>query len=160
MKGFIIGPLLIGITKKELIVSNAKIIVPIFLGAAVLLAGARSISWETDHPPIGMCVGECYEAYKVEDAKRREAEAEMLAAANPADLGKKIYVACAGCHGLNGEGGVGPKLQGATKDAIISMLTQYKNGETRGAQSALMWGQSAALSADDMANIGAYVESL
>ena len=91
--------------------SNAKIIVPIFIGAAVLLAGARSISWETDHPPVGMCVGECYEAYKVEDAKRREAEAAMLAAASPADLGKKIYAACAGCHGLNGEGGVGPKLQ-------------------------------------------------
>jgi cytochrome c553 len=42
----------------------------------------------------------------------------------------------------------------------VSMLTQYKNGETRGAQSALMWGQAAALSADDMANIGAFVETL
>jgi cytochrome c553 len=56
-------------------------------------------------------------------------------------LGKKAYTACAACHGLNGEGGVGPKLQGQTKDAIVSMVTQYKNGETRGAQSALMWGQ-------------------
>ena len=85
----------------------------------------------------------------------------LLAAASPADLGKKIYTACAACHGVNGEGGVGPKLQGQTKDAIVSMLTQYKNGETRGAQSArLMWGQSAALSADDMANIGAFVETL
>lgn len=140
--------------------SNTKLIVPIFLGAAVLLVGARSISWETNHPPVGACTGECYEAYKVEDAKRREAEAAMLAAASPADLGKKAYTACAACHGLNGEGGVGPKLQGQTKDAIVSMLTQYKNGETRGAQSALMWGQSAALSSDDMANIGAFVETL
>ena len=140
--------------------SNAKIIVPIFIGAAVLLVGARSISWETNHPPVGKCVGECYEAYKIEDAKRREAEAAMLAAASPADLGKKIYTACAACHGMNGEGGVGPKLQGKAKDAIVSMLTQYKNGETRGAQSALMWGQAAALSADDMANIGAFVETL
>ena len=105
---------------------DAKIIVPIFIGAAVLLIGARSISWETDHSPVGKCVGECYEAYKVEDAKRREAEAAMLAAASPADLGKKIYTACAACHGMNGEGGVGPKLQGQTKDAIVSMLTQYK----------------------------------
>ena len=100
------------------------------------------------------------DSYKVEDAKRREAEAAMLATASPADLGKKAYTACAACHGLNGEGGVGPKLQGQTKDAIVSMLTQYKNGETRGAQSALMWGQAAALSADDMANIGAFVETL
>lgn len=140
--------------------SNAKIIVPVFIGAVVLLIIARSISWESNHPPIGKCVGECYEAYKIEDAKRREAEAAMLAAASPADLGKKIYTACAACHGVNGEGGFGPKLQGQTKDAIFSMLTQYKNGETRGAQSALMWGQSAALSTDDMANIGAFVESL
>tara|TARA_Y200000002_G_C22617033_1_gene636469 strand:+ start:94 stop:519 length:426 start_codon:yes stop_codon:yes gene_type:complete len=141
-------------------VSNAKIIVPIFIGAAILLIGARSISWESNHPPVGKCVGECYEAYKIEDAKRREAEAAMLAAASPADLGKKLYTACAACHGVYGEGGVGPKLQGQTKDAIVSMLTQYKNGETRGAQSALMWGQSAALSGEDMVNIGAFVESL
>ena len=140
--------------------SNAKIIVPIFIGATVLLIGARSITWESNHPQVGKCVGECYEAYKIEDAKRREAEAAMLAAASPADLGKKLYTACAACHGVNGEGGVGPKLQGQTNDAIVSMLTQYKNGETRGAQSALMWGQSAALSAEDMANIGAFVESL
>ena len=105
-------------------------------------------------------MGEFYEAYKLEDAKRREAEAAMLASASPVDLGKKAYTACVACHGLNGQGGVGPKLQGQTKDAIVSMLTQYKNGETRGAQSVLMWGQSAALSNDDMANLGAFVESL
>lgn len=140
--------------------SNIKIIAPIFIGAAILLIGARSISWETNHQPIGKCVGECYEAYKAEDAKRRAAEAAMLATASPADLGKKAYASCAGCHGMNGGGGVGPKLQGQTQDAIVSMLTQYKNGETRGAQSALMWGQAAALSSEDMANIGAFVESL
>ena len=71
--------------------SNTKIIVPIFIGAAILLIGARSISWETNHQPVGKCVGECYETYKVEDAKRREAEAAMLATASPVDLGKKAY---------------------------------------------------------------------
>lgn len=140
--------------------SNAKIIVPVIIGAVILLIGARSISWETNHRPVGKCVGECYEAYKLEDAKRREAEAAMLATASPIDLGKKTYTACAACHGLGGEGGVGPKLKGQTKGAIMSMLTQYKNGETRGVQSVLMWGQSAALSDDDMANLGAFVESL
>ncbi len=140
--------------------SNAKIVVPIFIGAAVLLIGARSISWETNHPPVGACVGECYTQYQIDDAKRREAERAMMASATPAQLGQKIYTACAACHGAAGEGGVGPRLQGQTKDAIVSMLTQYKNGETRGAQSALMWGQAAALSSDDMTNIGAYVESL
>ena len=69
--------------------SNTKIIVPVFIGATILLIGARSISWETNHQPVGKCVGECYEAYKVEDAKRREAEAAMLATAILAVWGKK-----------------------------------------------------------------------
>ena len=75
VKVFIIAQISKTCNRKELLVGDAKIIVPIFIGAAVLLIGARSISWETDHSPVGKCVGECYEAYKVEDAKRREAEA-------------------------------------------------------------------------------------
>ena len=39
------------------------------------------------------------------------------------------------------------------------MLTQYKNGETRGSQSALMWGQ-ANLSTEDMENLQSYIDSL
>lgn len=145
---------------EELYVSNAKMIVPIVIGAAVLLIGARSILTETNHPNVAACTGECYEKYQVEDKKRRKAEAAMIATASPADLGKKNYVACSACHGVNGEGGVGPKLQGQTQDAIVSMLTQYKNGETRGAQSVLMWGQAAALTSDNMANLGAYVNTM
>jgi cytochrome c553 len=62
------------------------------------------------------------------------------------------------CHGQNGEGGIGPKLAGST--SIVSMLMQYKNGETRGAQSALMWGQAANLSTEDMENLQAYIDTL
>ena len=62
------------------------------------------------------------------------------------------------CHGANGEGGIGPKLSGST--SIVAMLQQYKNGETRGAQSALMWGQAANLSTQDMEDIQAYISSL
>ena len=140
--------------------NNAKMIVPILIGAAALLVGARSVLTETNHPSVAACTGECYAKYQVEDKKRRKDEATMLATASPADLGKKNYVACAACHGPNGGGGVGPKLQGRTQDAIVSMLTQYKNGETRGAQSVLMWGQAAALTSDDMANLGAYVNTM
>lgn len=137
--------------------NNTKILVPLLVGATVLLVGARSISWETNHPAVGACTGECYEQYKIADAERREAERAMMASASPAELGQKLYPGCAACHGMQGEGGVGPALQGQTQDAIASMLTQYKNGETRGAQSALMWGQAAGLSDDDMANLGAYI---
>jgi cytochrome c553 len=137
--------------------NNFKILTPLVVGATVLLVGARSISWETNHPAVGACTGACYEAYKEEDAKRREAERAMMASASPAEIGQKLYPACAACHGMQGEGGVGPMLAGQTQDAIVSMLTQYKNGETRGAQSALMWGQSAGLSSDDMTHLGAYI---
>ena len=50
------------------------------------------------------------------------------------------------------------KLVGST--SIVKMLTQYKNGETRGGQSALMWGQAANLSTEDMENLQSYIDSL
>ena len=60
-------------------------------------------------------------------------------------------------HGQAGEGGIGPKLVGST--SIVEMLMQYKNGETRGEQSALMWGQAANLSTEDMENLQAYINT-
>ena len=140
--------------------SNAKFLVPMLLGTALLLYGARSMQNTTNEPNVSRCTGECYEQYKIADSKRRKAEAAMLAVASPIDLGKKSYMACMGCHGMNGEGGIGPMIQGQSKDAIISMLVQYKNGDTRGAQSALMWGQAAGLSDGDMTNLAAYIETL
>lgn len=140
--------------------SNAKILVPILIGSTALLIGARMVSWETNHPPVGACIGACYQTYLEEQQVREAAEAALLAQASPAELGQRLYAGCAACHGAAGEGGVGPKLQGQTKDAIASMLNAYKNKETRGAQSVLMWGQAAALSSADMTNLGAYIETL
>ena len=107
------------------------------------------------------CWGECYE----EHTEKYGTFSEQLAAKRlamqtetPADRGAKIYVNCNMCHGMQGEGGIGPKLSGST--SIVKMLMQYKNGETRGAQSALMWGQSANLSLEDMENLQAYIDTL
>ena len=87
-----------------------------------------------------------------------EKQKRLLAAnSSPAELGAKLYSGCAACHGGNGEGGVGPALVGQTSEEIISKLVAYKNGETRGAQSVLMWGQSAGLSDADMQNLAAYI---
>ena len=88
------------------------------------------------------------------------AEAEQVALAlAPADKGKRLYPVCAACHGGKGEGGIGPALAGQTSDAIASKLTAYKAGETIGAQSALMWGQAAGLSEEDIANLAAYIST-
>lgn len=109
------------------------------------------------------CTGECYEQWKEETGGAvalSSARAEARAAASPSELGQVAYAGCIACHGSNGEGGVGPALAGQSGSEIYEKLVQYKNGETRGAQSALMWGQSAMLSDADMKNIGEFIESL
>ncbi len=108
------------------------------------------------------CTGECYENWEQETGgviALASAQAEARAVASPAELGQAAYSGCIACHGSGGEGGVGPALVGQTGSDIYGKLVQYKNGETRGAQSALMWSQSATLSDDDMKNISEYVES-
>ena len=107
------------------------------------------------------CWGECYEEYTAKYgtfSEQLEAKKVAMQSETPADKGGKIYINCNMCHGMKGEGGIGPKLVGST--SIVKMLTQYKNGETRGAQSALMWGQSANLSTEDMENLQAYIDTL
>ena len=63
-------------------------------------------------------------------------------------------------HGADGEGGIGPALEGQSITDIADKLIAYKNGETRGAQSALMWSQAKQLSDGDIDNIAAYVNTL
>ena len=87
------------------------------------------------------------------------APAAAQVALAPADQGKQLYPVCAACHGGKGEGGIGPALAGQTSDEIASKLAAYKAGETIGAQSALMWGQAAGLSEEDIANLAAYISA-
>ena len=108
------------------------------------------------------CSGECYESWKEETGGvvvLAAAKAEARSSATPQELGEAAYAGCVACHGGRGEGGVGPELAGQTAQQIIDKLQQYKQGETRGSQSALMWGQAAMLSNVDMKNIGAFVET-
>jgi cytochrome c553 len=112
---------------------------------------------------VHACAGECYENWKQETGgvlALAAAKAEAKASASPAELGQAAYAGCIACHGGSGEGGVGPALAGQTENAIYDKLLQYKNAETRGPQSALVWSQSATLSDEDMKNIAAFVESL
>ena len=108
------------------------------------------------------CSQDCYDSWEQETGgvvALAAAKAEAKAAASPVELGKATYTGCIACHGSGGEGGVGPALVGQTGTMIYDKLVQYKNGETRGSQSALMWSQSAMLSDDDMKNVAAYAET-
>ena len=109
------------------------------------------------------CIGECYEQWKQETGgvvNIAQAQAQARAEASPEELGRQAYNGCVACHGAAGEGGVGPQLAGQDAAQIATALLQYKNGETRGAQSSLMWSQSAALSDSDIDNLAAFIESL
>jgi len=109
------------------------------------------------------CIGECYQQWL--DATGgvvaiASSKAAAKAAASPSELGQTAYAGCIACHGANGEGGVGPQLSGASADTIQSALMQYRAGETRGAQSALMWSQAGELSDKDIQNLAAYIQSI
>lgn len=116
-----------------------------------------------NYPSVHACNGECYEQWQAETGGLiavAQAKADAKAAASPAELGEMAYAGCVACHGAGGEGGVGPMLAGQSAIQIAGKLLQYKNGETLGAQSALMWSQSAQLSQDDIDNLAAYIETL
>lgn len=109
------------------------------------------------------CTGECYTQWRAQTGgvvAVAATQAAARAAASPAQLGEKLYTGCVACHGPAGKGGLGPQLAGQSTTAITSALTQYKNGETRGAQSSLMWSQAAQLSDSDIENLAAYIETL
>ena len=64
---------------------------------------------------------------------------------------------CAACHGPQGQGGIGPKLQGQTADEIISKLLAYKAGEQLGPQSMMMWPTAKQLTEGQIGTIGVYI---
>lgn len=64
---------------------------------------------------------------------------------------------CAACHGPQGQGGLGPKLQGQTADEIISKLLAYKAGEQLGPQSMMMWPTAKQLTEGQIGAIGVYI---
>ena len=74
--------------------------------------------------------------------------------------GKAKYATCVACHGAQGQGGVGPKLQGQKSEVIVKKLTASKNKQQVGPQSQLMWGIAGGLTPDDIKNIAAYTATL
>jgi len=141
------------------------LLIPIFalLFTAVIMTTAMANRNVPEQARVHTCIGECYEAYVAANGNildQQRAAAAAAASASPAELGKTAFVGCTACHGAGGEGGIGPKLSGQDSSYISTALTAYKNRETRGPQSALMYASAAALSDADIANIAAFVESL
>ena len=110
---------------------------------------------------ISSCTGQCYVEYVALNGTPAEIEQRKraLAEGDPFSSIRSLWAGCAACHGANGGGGVGPMLAGQSSDDIINKLTIYKNNGQIGAQSALMWGQAAMLSEQDIKTIGEFVQA-
>lgn len=79
----------------------------------------------------------------------------VSAAEGDAAAGKQKSTACAACHGPTGNASNGewPNLAGQHEDYLYQQLKAYKSGER---QNAIMAGQVANLSDQDMADLAAY----
>lgn len=78
-------------------------------------------------------------------------------AGNPA-VGKEKSTACAACHGADGNSQAQdfPKIAGQHEDYLLRALQDYKSGKRK---NAIMQGQVANLSKQDMADLAAYFSS-
>jgi cytochrome c553 len=79
--------------------------------------------------------------------------------AGSAEAGATKAVTCGACHGANGNSvnPEWPSLAGLGADYITEQLTNFKSGKR---VNAIMLGMAATLSPDDMADLGAYFDSL
>ncbi|MGC9386638.1 MAG: c-type cytochrome [Hydrogenovibrio sp.] len=82
---------------------------------------------------------------------------EVVEPVTASPSGSDLYATCVGCHGANGEGGVGPKLAGQSKDDLVALLQKYKAGEQVGAMSAMMIPNAQQLSDDDIVIVSEYI---
>ncbi|MEY3200865.1 MAG: hypothetical protein RIR70_415 [Pseudomonadota bacterium] len=80
------------------------------------------------------------------------------AMAGNAAAGKEKSAACAACHGADGNSQAPdfPRLAGQPEDYLVVALNHYKNGKRK---NAIMSGQAANLSKQDIADLAAYYAS-
>lgn len=81
-----------------------------------------------------------------------------IAIAGDAELGKAKSAMCTACHGANGNSAapIWPKLAGQHEEYTARQLSLFKNNSRKGT---VMGGMSAALSNEDMSNLGAFYAS-
>ncbi|MDG6778161.1 c-type cytochrome [Thiomicrorhabdus sp. zzn3] len=123
---------------------------------------APQVAEPADAQEIKEAVDERLDAIKqqAEDGAQQQVEEQAAAAVSTAKSGSGIYATCVGCHGGSGEGGVGPKLAGQSKDALVDKLTRYKAGEQIGPMTAMMQPIVSGLSEDDIQAVAEYITTL
>ena len=108
------------------------------------------------------CTGQCYADYEALNGTSVEIEQRKQALANLDEFSdiRSLWAGCAACHGAEGQGmGPFPKLAGQSSAYIVDKLNTYKNRGQVGAMSSTMWAQAGMLSADQMEQIGKFIEA-
>ena len=108
------------------------------------------------------CTDECYEQYVALNGTAPEIEQRKQALANLDEFSdiRSLWAGCAACHGAEGQGmGPFPKLAGQSSAYIVDRLNTYKNRGQVGPMSSTIWAQASMLSADQMDQIGKFIEA-
>jgi len=116
----------------------------------------------TGYSSNSSCTGQCYVDYVALNGTASEIEQRKQALANLDEFSdiRSLWAGCAACHGMEGQGmAVFPKLAGQSSDYIVGRLNTYKNRGQVGAMSSTMWSQAGMLSADQMDQIGKFIEA-
>ena len=77
------------------------------------------------------------EVAKAQEKKKKELDEKLQALKNKAGNMAAFKVSplykqkCASCHGVNGEGIIGPKLIGLSADKVLQDLTDFKSGKRK-----------------------------
>ena len=77
------------------------------------------------------------EVAKAQEKKKKELDAKLQALKNKAGNMAAFKVSplykqkCSSCHGVNGEGIIGPKLIGLSKEKVYQDLTDFKSGKRK-----------------------------
>ncbi len=106
---------------------------------------------------------EAVEEKKGEDeaAKRLKALKERAGSSMAFKVSPLYRQKCSSCHGVNGEGTVGPKLIGKSESEIYSALISFKSGERK---NYVMYGLLSKMSDEDLKalskEIGTFKEKL
>ena len=136
------------------------------LAICLMMVGTIAMAYNNleyrGQPNNTSCTGQCYVDYVAINGTTVEIEQRKKALANLDEFSdiRSLWAGCAACHGAEGQGmGPFPKLAGQSSAYIVDKLNTYKNRGQVGAMSSTMWAQAGMLSADQMEQIGKFIEA-
>lgn len=92
-----------------------------------------------------------------EEFKVPQTSKHSVSAINP---GERLYVTCLGCHGVKGDGGIGPRINNQSKEELVTKLKLYKSGQSRGVNARLMISMAEVLSDQGIDQVAEFITTL